>query len=198
MDVRERWPLLTGQVVREELVAAYTQPIRGYHDLTHLAEVLDRLSELAQAGESFEPLPVRLAAWFHDGVYDGLPDAEERSALWAENALRGLVGPEVCSEAARLVRLTQTHRPGSGDANGEALCDADLAILAAPRERYAGYAAAVRREYAHVPDEAFRHGRAAILADLAAKPTLFHTGYARTQWEGAARENLARELAELT
>ncbi|MGZ6753102.1 MAG: hypothetical protein ACXVEJ_06505, partial [Nocardioides sp.] len=81
---------------------------------------------------------------------------------------------------------------------GCALSDADLAILAAPPERYAAYAAAVRREHAHVPDDAFRAGRAAILTDLLAKPHLFHTRHARTTWEAPARAAVAREVATLT
>ena len=64
-----------------------------------------------------------------------------------------------------------------------------------PTDRYAEYVAAVRREYAHVPDRAFREGRAAILRDLLAKPHLFHTAYAREHWEDAARANVQRELA---
>lgn len=198
MDVHEHWPLLGCDDLRDELVAAYAQPTRGYHDLTHLSEVLGRLDELARAGESFGRLPVSLAAWFHDGVCDGLPGAEERSAQWAERALSGHVAPEVCAEVARLVRLTAAHRPAAGDRDGEALCDADLAILATPPERYQAYVAAVRREYAHVDDLAFRRGRAAILTDLADKPTLFHTDHARTHWERPARANLETELARLS
>ena len=75
------------------------------------------------------------------------------------------------------------------------LSDADLAILAAPDGRYAEYVAAVRREYSHVPDAAFREGRADILRDLLAKPHLFHTAYAREHWEETARANVHRELS---
>ena len=46
--------------------------------------------------------------------------------------------------------MTATHR--ADDAAGHVLSDADLAILGASAERYAEYAADVRREYAHVPD----------------------------------------------
>jgi predicted metal-dependent HD superfamily phosphohydrolase len=77
------------------------------------------------------------------------------------------------------------------------LSDADLAILASSPERYAEYAADVRHEYSHVPDEVFRTGRAAILRDLVGKPHLFHTTWARTHWESAARANVAAELARL-
>ena len=111
-------------------------------------------------------------------VYDGERDAEERSAAWAEDALPGLCDPATVAEVARLVRLTETHRPADDDANGCVLSDADLGILAAPPQRYAEYVAAVRTEYAHLDDATFDAGRALVLADLLAKPRLFHTTYA--------------------
>ena len=195
MDLVDRWPLDGAAGLRDELLAAYGDPGRGYHDLRHLAEVLDRLDELAATGTPFDRPAVALAAWFHDGVYDGRADAEERSARWAERALSDAGLPhETVAEVARLVRLTATHRPADDDPNGCALSDADLAILAAPAERYATYLADVRREYADVPDDAFREGRAAILRDLLAKPHLFHTAHGRSSWEATARANLAREV----
>jgi predicted metal-dependent HD superfamily phosphohydrolase len=185
------WPLPLRTDLRDRLRAAYAAPSRGYHDLTHLAEVLARLEELG-AGDDVE---VVLAAWFHDAVYDGGPDDEERSARLAEDELAGEAAD--VPEVARLVRLTATHRPRPGDTRGELLCDADLAILAAPDDRYAAYVAGVRREYAALPDSLFARGRAAVLADLLAKPTLFHTPHALEHWEARARANLSRELDRL-
>jgi predicted metal-dependent HD superfamily phosphohydrolase len=197
MDLSDRWLLPEAPGLRDELVAAYADPQRGYHDHRHLTEVLDRLDELAAAGTSYDATPVLLAAWFHDAVYDGERDAEERSAAWAEDALAGLVPADVVAEVARLVRMTETHLPEDTDTNGCALSDADLAILATPRERYEQYRAAVRQEYAHLPDEVFVPGRESVLRSLAEKPHLFHTGYAREHWEEPARANLERELASL-
>ncbi len=198
MDPSDRWPLPDCPGVRDELVAAYADPSRGYHDTRHLSEVLDRLDELSGNGAAYDATPVRLAAWFHDAVYDGERDAEERSATWAEEALAPVAPSPVVAEVARLVRLTETHSPDDGDANGCALSDADLGILAAPRERYDEYVAAVRREYGHLPDDVFSAGRADVLRSLAEKPRLFHTAYARERWEAAARANLERELAVLS
>src|SRR4051795_104236 len=197
MDPSDRWPLPECPAVRDELVAAYADPSRGYHDTRHLSEVLDRLDELAGHGAAYDATPVLLAAWFHDAVYDGERDAEERSAAWAELALATIAPAPVVAEVARLIRLTETHAPDDGDANGSALSDADLAILAAPRERYDEYVAAVRREYDHLPDEVFSAGRADVLRSLAEKPRLFHTAYARERWEAAARANVDRELKVL-
>ena len=142
-------------------------------------------------------MAVVLAAWFHDGVYDGEPDAEKRSAAWAAEALPTLVEPDIVDEVVRLVLLTEHHIPADDDPNGGALSDADLAILAAPPERYAEYVASVREEYAHVPDDLFAAGRADDPPALLAKPHLFHTPYAQASWEAAARANVERELAAL-
>lgn len=198
MTLADRWPLDTGTEARDALLAAYADPARGYHDTRHLTEVLDRLDELAEAGQPFTRLSVVLAAWFHDGVYDGRPGAEERSAQWAESALpRAGLGGSVVADVARLVRLTAHHRPADDDPDGHALSDADLAILAAGPARYADYVSAVRREHARVAAPDFRAGRALILTDLLAKEHLFHTVHGRATWEVAARANVARELVGL-
>ena len=63
---------------------------------------------------------------------------------------------------------------------------------------YADYVAGVRHEYAHVPEQDFRRGRAAVLRDLAAAPALFRTAEGRERWEEPARRNLTAELTELT
>lgn len=193
--LRERWPLPGAASLRDDLLAAWASPGRGYHDLVHLREVLDRLEEL-ELHHPYDRLPVRLAAWFHDAVYEGGPEDEARSAAWAVQALAGL-GVEDVAEVERLVLLTVAHSPAPGDRNGTVLCDADLAILAAPAERYATYCDGVRTEYAHVPDELFAAGRAAVLRSFLERPHVFATAYAREQWEPAARANAERELTVL-
>lgn len=198
VDLLADWPLPCDRPLGAQLAAAYTHPERGYHDSRHLAEVLERLQELAAHGEDFDLMAVLLAAWFHDSVYDAQPDAEKRSAAWAAEALPAVVEAAVVDEVVRLVLLTEHHRPADGDRNGCALSDADLAILAAAPDRYAEYVASVRREWAQVSDEDFAAGRAAVLRDLLAKPHLFHTGHARAAWEDAARANVERELAALS
>lgn len=192
MSLAERWPLPAHLGLRDDLLAAWDRD--GYHDLRHLEEVLDRLDVLASAGAGFDPTVVGLAAWFHDAVYDGADDDEEQSALWAERALP----PAHADEVARLVRMTVEHRPAADDLAGAALSDADLGILAAPRERYDAYVAGVRADFAHVDDDDFRAGRAAVLRDLVGRAHLFNTPQARELWEDAARANLERELAELS
>ncbi|MEU6392791.1 hypothetical protein [Streptomyces sp. NPDC046939] len=178
----------------DNLLSRWAEPQRKYHTTEHLTAVLDRIDVLADHAD--DPALVRLAAWFHDAVYR--PDRsenEERSAALAERALAEAGLPEAAvAEVARLVRLTVGHDPADGDTNGETLCDADLAILASPPEAYAAYTKAVRAEYAFVPDEAFREGRAAVLRHLLGLPRLFRTPYGAAHWESTARDNLTTEL----
>ncbi|GAA4482609.1 hypothetical protein GCM10023191_003030 [Actinoallomurus oryzae] len=192
MDLLPRWP--GPEPLGAELLRRYAEPHRRYHTTRHLAEVLDHVDELA--GEAADAGTVRLAAWFHDAVYDPTRgDNEERSAVLAERMLADTdLSAATVAEVARLVRLTATHDPAEGDRDGAVLCDADLAVLAAPPDRYADYAAAVREEYAAVPDEAFRAGRAEILRGLLALPALYRTAPARERWEAAARHNVETEL----
>lgn len=198
MDLEQRWPLTTATALRDRLLAAYAGPARGYHDLDHLAEVLDRLDELTANGVPFDRRLVQLAAWFHDAVYDGKPRAEDRSACWAEEALPAAgLSPEQVAQVARLVRLTERHDPDGADRDGAALCDADLAVLAAPTARYQAYVEGVRREYAAVPDQLFRSGRAQVLRALVDRPQLFLTSHGRAHWEQLARDNVTRELTFL-
>ncbi|MFE7131416.1 hypothetical protein ACFVIM_11195 [Streptomyces sp. NPDC057638] len=182
----------------DQLLERWSEPQRRYHTLAHLTAVLDHVDTLAAYAD--DPGAVRLAAWFHDAVY--LPERsenEERSARLAERALSEAgVDAAVTAEVARLVRLTVSHAPADGDANGAVLCDADLAVLAGTPEGYAVYADAVREEYAFVPDDAFRAGRAAVLRGLLGLERLYRTPYGRERWEERARRNMAAELERLT
>lgn len=178
------------------LLGRWSEPQRQYHDVTHLSAVLDVVDRF----EDLAPHPdrVRVAAWMHDAVYDpkALGDANERdSADFAEGVLATLGTPaEVAAEVARLVGLTAGHATGDDDPDGELLCDADLAILAADQLRYAAYTAAIRREYAHVPDDAFRAGRAQVLKALLELPSIYRLAPLREAWEERARANLTGEL----
>jgi predicted metal-dependent HD superfamily phosphohydrolase len=179
-----------------ELLARYAEPHRGYHDLAHLDEVLRNVDLLGAAAD--DTAVVRLAAWFHDAVYDPTaPDNEEASARLAAHVLAELRVPDhVAGRVSDLVRLTAEHEPGD-DRDGAVLCDADLAILASDGPRYTTYADGVRTEYKHLDDAAFAAGRARVLRSLLDRPSLFRTGFGRTTWEAPARDNLRAELSRL-
>jgi predicted metal-dependent HD superfamily phosphohydrolase len=178
------------------VVAAWSEPHRRYHDLRHLAAVLGLVDELAPAAT--DPVAVRLAAWYHDVVYDPRRDDNERvSAERARAGLRGLVDEPRLAEVERLVAVTAGHDPAPDDANGAVLCDADLSVLASDPANYAVYASAVREEYGHLSDAEFTAGRIAVLERLLALPELFRLPAVAADWTPRARANLMAELALL-
>lgn len=184
----------------ENLLARYAEPHRRYHDERHLEDVLLALDHLWTRGEVVTAETLT-AAWFHDAVYAGRPgDDEAASARLALSALEAHdVDAAVAQRVATLIVATTPGRADSVvDAPAAHLFDADLAIFAAPRPRYEEYAAGVRAEYAHVPGDAFRAGRARVLREFTERRYLYATPAARDLWEERARRNLARELAELT
>jgi predicted metal-dependent HD superfamily phosphohydrolase len=192
----EDWTQLVGdghEDVGRRLLARWQEPHRHYHTADHLAAVLGHVTDL----EGKEP--VRLAAWFHDAIYwPDRQDNEERSARLAQRTLSLLdIDQSTSAEVARLVRLTLTHDPRSEDDNGAVLCDADLAILAAPPAGYRRYTEAIRAEYAHLDDITFTAGRRAVLERLLGRPQLFHTVVGSGRWEAAGRDNIRAELAAL-
>jgi predicted metal-dependent HD superfamily phosphohydrolase len=189
--------------VGADLLRRWAEPQRQYHTSRHLVEVFWALEDLEKAGEvdAREGAVGRLAAWFHDAVYEPMAAPGANEAASAELAVRdlsalGLDGEDV-DEVRRLVLATETHDlPGGGLL--AAFHDADLWILSATPERYAEYTAQVREEYAAVPDDAFAAGRSALLRPFLDRDFIYATPAAREQWGERARLNLAGELELLT
>lgn len=175
------------------LEARYGEPHRRYHTLDHAAAVARDSAWLAADLGEVDRALVAVAAWTHDVVYDAKPGEDERaSAVWAREALDGVA--ETHRERVEgLILATIKHDAPAGDDLATALLDADLAILGAPKERYAAYAEAVREEYTKYPDDVWREGRIAVLEGMLARE-LYRSEAARTRWASAARENLAAEL----
>lgn len=202
--LRARWASLAadlgvgeGAAEREELLEAYAEPHRHHHGTAHLAAVLTVLDELHAPAAA--PPASRAAAWYHDAVYDPRRgDNEAASAELARRRLGRLGAPgALVDQVAAMVLATATHELPPGVAGAAELLDADLAVLAHPCDSYDAYVAGVRAEYAHLGDDAFTRGRAAVLRSLAGRPVLFHSRRGRDRFERAARANLERELAQL-
>ncbi|WP_233472281.1 DUF1653 domain-containing protein [Cupriavidus respiraculi] len=181
------------------VLALYDAPYRRYHDRRHVMEMF----ELAQArGLALTPAQA-LAVLFHDAVYvPGSPHNEAASAALISTMAAG-VAPDVIQAAARIVLDTGTHAPVAPD--GGPVLDLDLYRLAAPAEEFERYSDDVFAENAGVLAAhtglhgtalraAFDARRQAFMAELAARPRLFHTA-AFADCEAPARANLARLAA---
>ncbi|MFD1505530.1 hypothetical protein FE374_02710 [Georgenia yuyongxinii] len=186
------------------LLTRWQEPDRHFHNLKHLVDVLARVDELAE--ETHHPDVVRLAAWYHGAVFNATAiKAYARSGGEDERASADLVKEElsalgvpakVTARIADLILNLRRHDADPKDIDSLALCDADLAILAAEPQRYRAYRHAVREEYAHLPTRHYVEGRTAIVNKLLGRRHLFLSPLG-AQWEDTARENLRAELERL-
>ncbi|CAN5811022.1 hypothetical protein BH23ACT8_BH23ACT8_18620 [soil metagenome] len=190
-------PTTSAASIGAELVARHAEAHRTYHTLVHVRQVLFDVDRLLRAGAvAPDPDAVRLAAWFHDAVYDPRAAGNEEASAGLAESLLG--GPDVPAQrrsaVARLVRATAGHAPGEVDE--AVLCDADLAVLATDPRAYRAYARAIRREYRHLDDATWARGRGAFLERMLGRGRLFHTEAMRAA-EARARANLGAERAAL-
>ena len=184
--------------MNQQLRDAYAEPHRHYHDIRHIEACLVELAAVDGLTADGRKI-LEYAIWWHDAVYDPTrADNEERSAVLAERDLAQL-GVDAVTRAtvARLIRATRDHKVAPHDRLGALLVSIDLSILGQPAAEYDGYAAAIRAEYAHVADAAFRAGRAAVLRRFLAAPAIYPDAEFRRRYEAQARANIAREIARL-
>jgi len=189
--------------VSADLLSRWSEPTRCYHTTAHLVEMFGALEEIEEGREidDRQCSVARLAAWFHDAIYNpaAKPGSNEAdSAVFARATLGQLsFGEDDIDAIDRLIRLTARHNTDATEPLDAAFHDADLWILSAPQDRFDDYCVQVRQEYAHVTDAAYRHGRAAVLGPLLHRDRIYRTSRALHWWETPARINLGRELTRL-
>ncbi len=200
----ERWQALwkrlggTGPLERwhEVLTACYSAPGRHYHTLDHLEACLTLFDEWRGLAE--RPDEVELALWTHDVIWEPLAtDSELLSAGWVRQVgVVAGVDETVLRRVGDLI-LATTHAAPAPGGDAALVQDIDLAILGADPTRFAAYESAIAAEYAVVPATAFRTGRARVLQEFLARPTLYQTAEGRARYEVGARQNLTQALKRL-
>ncbi len=185
---------------------SYDAPDRHYHNLDHLVHGLTEIRgwSLNTDNPKGDADLLRKAFWFHDAVYgqdNGAVSNEEASArLWLGSGLAN--GPDSPDDAADLIRATAhvqestiTHRLR------DVICGIDLAILGQDDDVYAAYAAAIRVEYAHMPDAAYNEHRCHALQQWCAQAEanlLYPDAYFAEHYNQKAQSNMEWEIAALS
>lgn len=192
--------------VLERTINRYREPWRVYHGVGHLIRVVQAIDEVVHdAVPTAAPIEDRgavvAAAVFHDAVYEpGRVDNEAASAALAARELVTLPDwtAERAGRVATMIEHTADHRPCQDQPDCAVMLAADIAILAAPPERYTEYCTGVRREYRHVDDAAWAAGRSTVLRNFLGRDAIFPVMLGLTRWERRARANMTAELASLT
>ena len=185
--------------LQAELMTAWSESQRHYHDQRHLRECLAMWMRWREhsprAGE------VAIALWFHDAIYDPQASSNElNSAAWAARSLvRAGADSDTAQRVHDLVMATQHDAPAALGASLDAqlLVDIDLSILGSPAERSERYDQDVRKEYAWVPGFRYQEARAPVLQSFLDRPRLYHGEHAVALLEAQARVNLAAALSRL-
>lgn len=200
LNVVERW---------HNVIHTHLEPtaLRPYHNIHHICDLLEKL---AQHQQDVDPVPIKLAIWFHDLIYDARAkhgDNEENSAklfLQFANEASIPLHADLVQDIANWIIETKRHTTSTyvSCTNHQRefylFLDLDMSILAAPPQEYARYAKAVRHEYIHVPDSQFIAGRSAFLKHIANNPSaLFRTLHLRESLLPNAMANIQFELTLL-
>lgn len=188
--------------LQAELMTAWSESHRHYHDQRHLRECLALWTRWRE--HSPRASEVAIALWFHDAIYD--PQAtvagsnELNSAAWAARSLvRAGADSDTAQRVHDLVMATQHDAPVAlaSSPDAQLLVDIDLSILGSPAERFERYDQDVRKEYAWVPGFRYQEARAQVLQSFLDRPQLYHGNQAVALLEAQARINLAAALSRL-
>ncbi|GAB3200112.1 putative metal-dependent HD superfamily phosphohydrolase [Pontibacter aydingkolensis] len=201
-NLKQQWETLCGKYTTdttlvnnlwEELEKAYTSKSRHYHNLDHLAYMLELAEKYKHDAIKYESL--QFAIFYHDIFYSPTrSDNEEKSAELAAKKLAkiGLNTNDIASIKEMIV-ATKAHQEHP-DVTTNFLLDLDLAILGAGWQKYNVYRQAVRKEYSIYPDLVYKPGRRKVLQHFLSQQHIYKTPFFRERLELQARENLRMEL----
>lgn len=163
-DVLRRIPWLWEDPDMWEFVRSrYSEPHRYYHTLDHIRSMVEQARSW-RISEEEGWLDASAMIVFHDIVYDPKAESgvnETNSAILAALRLDGTIFD--IEKVVEGIEATTSHE--SDDPVIRRFLELDMAILASNFRDYHHYARNIRKEYAHVPLEAYIEGRKDFLGN---------------------------------
>lgn len=157
-------------IKQTEIMNAYMEPHRFYHNWFHIETLLDKAKE-----NKILTQELLLAIIFHDIVYDPKAiDNEEKSAeLFTRYFSRHMAHDEI----VEAILETKNHNPKTE--LGKQLCELDLEILNSDFETFIEFEHNIAKEYQFVDYSIYREKRIEILTQLGVKEE--YINYVRTR-----------------
>lgn len=176
-----------------EVEAYYGDPLRHYHTLDHLENLLFEITAVKEKIKNWEALLFTL--YYHDIIYDASKqNNEDESAHFAVKRMKEIaVSEAIILTCTEQILATKSHLI-STDQDTNYFTDADLSILGQPWEKYAKYYTNIRLEYQIYPDVQYHSGRKKALTHFLSMDRIFKTDYFYNRFEVRAKENLKREM----
>lgn len=191
-ELHQHYHFSEPQKILDELIAAYGEKQRAYHSVQHLYACLSLHPSIQS--ELNDPSAVALALWFHDAIYNPqAPDNELKSAELFEQLMAQDLLPDTLAKIKRWILATQKHAL-TDETDLQFLLDIDLAILAAPPERFIQYEQQIQQEYAWVDPEVYAIKRKEVLMHFYQSEPLYQTAYFQKNFELNAKQNLRKIL----
>ncbi|ENU81133.1 hypothetical protein F975_00994 [Acinetobacter sp. ANC 3789] len=188
----EYWSLQQHEQCLAELLQAYQEPQRAYHQVQHIVECLALFEKVQSQIE--DGLALQLAIFFHDVVYQPRSASNEQdSAMWMRQQLAGALPQTQLEKIVTWILATQQHAT-TPESDLVYLLDIDLAILGSSAVRFAEYQQQIRQEYVWVDELIYQEKRTQVLRQFYLAQPLYQTRYFQQHYEQQAKLNLLQAL----
>jgi predicted metal-dependent HD superfamily phosphohydrolase len=162
-----------------------------------------------------------LAILFHDAIYDPKSGTNEEDSAFLFGTFASELSQAMLTAAERLppvhsskpfasslfdfdrvkryILATKYHNTSITDDPLLAIfLDMDMAVLGKVAAAYDVYAGSIRREFSHVDRSLYCRKRAQVLSEFLSNESIFSSQYMKDAFEVQARENLTREIDQLS
>ncbi len=183
----------------QEILSAYSEPHRHYHNLNHLNHMFQELESYETDSSEVVTNEMLWAVWYHDIIYKpGAITNEKKSAIKAKESMRSFnIQQSSIDKVIELIMATEHHQTDSDDINTQIFLDADMAILGSDETSYSKYCKVVRKEHSGIPDFLFNRGRKKFLSSTLKQESIFLSSFFYRKYELTARRNIELELSDL-
>jgi predicted metal-dependent HD superfamily phosphohydrolase len=179
------------QAVYQQLINAYNEPHRVYHNLGHIKSCLtifDQVSELL-----VNPDAVELAIWFHDVIYTiGDKENEQLSADLFMTLTNGLFDNVFRDSVYQHIMATCHDCSEITNADTKLMVDIDLSSFGLPWDDFLIDSKKVRAEMPHLSDVDYNQKQKSFQLSLLDQPSFFNSDYFLEYYEAQAHKNLAK------
>lgn len=178
-------------IVFQQLLDAYNEPQRVYHNLEHIKSCLAIFDQVPHLLKN--PDTVELAIWFHDIIYKlGDSDNEQLSANLFMSLTDGLFQDDFREAVYQHIMATCHTCTDITNNDTQLMVDIDLSSFGLPWPEFLRDSKRVRQEMPHISDTDYYQKQMVFQQGLLSRPYFFYSDYFREHSEAQARSNLAK------
>lgn len=180
----------------DEIKKHYAYKNRYYHNLQHLENILNQLSEIKTEINNWNVILFSL--FYHDVIYDvsNTINEEESAELAIKRMSEISVSENEINLCNQIILATKSHVI-STNSDINYFTDADLSVLGQPCEIYSNYYKNIRKEYAFYSEAVYNSGRKKVLKHFLEMERIFKTDFFYDKFEIQAKINLQNEFNTL-